>query len=280
MRQLKIASRANALKRRIYSSLPVEYRVARFLLKHRILTAVDKNSFGVAFYAEFIKAGVTGMPDVDGIPAEELKGKLKKAGPKAAIVLRRMDPSYGRDFNQDIWRTANKYTSMYGLPQDLAEDVLQTAVINLIRGEGKSKISTFAVHQAESYVKNQIAWRFKDLRKKMNQDPSFSMTKDDDDVEKQIDVIDPQALNNFLRILGPRAQKDFARKLRSLDPRNPDRPWSWIEAQLEGLRDSELAAEWGVTPGLVSQWRKKFEPKIRKALGDIINEVQREYEAV
>lgn len=256
--QTKLASRAANLSRKIYASLPFEFRVARLLIK----LGLSDEIYGRMFYAEFIKAGVQDMPPVGKIPAEEMRDVLLAAGPRAAA---RLPMNYGREFGSKLWTLAHKYLKSYGDEENIRE-VLQESIAYLL-GSSKRALKALPREQAESYIKRIVIGRAVDkVRAERRGGPHV---RNDELLTR---LTDPNALRQYTQMLGPTGRKLFQQKLQRVDPKHPDWPWEWLMSEVEGRTQRELAEEWGVVPATVNQWLKRNEGKIRKVFQDMTEE--------
>lgn len=280
MLQTKIAARASELSRRIYASLPFEYRVARLLIKLRVASALAPG-YGKIFYAEFIAAGVTGMPDVklrrkvegvgdsgDRVPAEALQPIFAEARMSARQNPRKFDwavsvlpDGYGGLFGSQMWGLAKKFVGS----DEGAMDVLQNVSAELLGGTSL-KIKSYALSSAESWVKKMVAWRSGDYRDKSQGQDETSLV---DEEGFNVDLVDKGTLRNIMQEL--KGNGTFQRTLREeVDPRNPDRAWDWILAESGGYSGLELAEKWGVSPSAVSQWVSRYKSDIREVIEEFV----------
>jgi hypothetical protein len=262
--QAKLASRAATLSRKIYASLPFEYRVARLLVQLKI--ASIEETYGRVFYAEFIKAGVTGMPNVGKMPVEELKDKLIRKGNQAAALL---PIGYGGKFGREMWTIAKKGLGSFG-SDDNVMDVMQNVVTELYAGSQK-EIKAVPLATAESFVKKRVLWRAQDAQRQMKGRRDRSQSLTDTETQMQIDLMDENALKKFVQLLGPRGERTLLQELRGVDPKHPERAWEWIEAQLEGKSGREIADDWGVVPSMVTQWVTRYQGAIQDAFRKVMD---------
>jgi len=259
MTQTKLASRASDLKRRIYASLPFGYRVAQLLVRLKIADDFLKRNVGRALYAEFIKAGVTGMPDVKGEPALDLQDKiigLKERGP---LLL----PSgYGTAFGGEMWAVASKF--LHTRDPEAISDVLQNVVVEVYartEREAKSQLRAEPLASAESFIKKLVNLRARDWLKKKDHGQS-SLT--DSETGGQPDLRSTKFLSRLFHKIDRGDVGSFKREIGQIDRVNPDRPWSYIEGVIEGLSNTQIAKSWGVGRSVVTNKLKDWLPEFKR----------------
>lgn len=260
--QYKIAARAENLSRRVYASLPFEYRVARLLIQLKVASIAD--TYGRALYAEFIKAGVTGMPDVGKMPAEELRERFIQKGNQAASLL---PIGYGGRFGRGLMALAQKGLGQFR-SEDNALELLQSIMTELYGGTQQA-IKGVSLASAESYIKKRVMWRAADFRKRIKDQKNVSLTNPQ--TQLQIDLMDERSLQKFVQLLGPTGEKTLFNAMRYVDPKHPDRAWNWIEAQLQGKSGRDIAEEWGVAPSMVTQWVARYQEAIKDAFQRVMD---------
>ena len=257
MTQAKLASRASDLKRQIYASLPFRYRVAQLLFRLKIADDFLKRNFGRAIYAEFIRAGVTDMPNVGGEPALNIREIILKLKERGANIL----PSgFGNMFGNEMWMVASKYVDN---PEAIA-DVLQSVMVEVYNRNKRgtdNKLQAVSSSSAESYIKWLVSKRAQDWRRKFDKSKPFSLPYPDRAVP---DLLDVKALKGFLHMLSPGDANKFKQDVDRIDSRNPDRPWSFIEGVLEGRSNTEIAKDWGVDKARLSQLLKRWQPELQR----------------
>lgn len=261
--QAKLASRASTLTRKIYASLPFAYRVARLLVQLKV--ASIEETYGRVLYAEFIKAGVTGMPDIGKLPAEELREKLVRKGNQAAALL---PIGYGGKFGREMWTIARKGLGSFGSDDNIM-DVMQNVVTEIYAGSQR-ELKAVPLATAQSFIKKRVLWRAQDAQRKLK-GRSETQSLTDVETQMQIDLMDENALKKFVQLLGPRGERTLLQELRGVDTRHPERAWDWIEAQLEGKSGREIAEEWGVVPSMVTQWVARYQPAIQEAFHRVMD---------
>lgn len=133
----KLISASTTLRRQIWASLPAQVRLGEFLVR---LASSATDAFGKVVYAEFIKQGVEGMPDVHSKPASDL---AKEKG-----LVNRLPSGYGREFGIKTYKILlNKYHN----PQ-MVEDVMSDFIVKFLSGASDYLKPGTPVRQAEQYV--------------------------------------------------------------------------------------------------------------------------------
>lgn len=243
-----LALKASALSRRIYASLPWGYRVAQLFEK---LAADPLEAFSRFIYAEFLKAGVQGMPVPDSMTLEELTAKAQ--GAQGADRLPR---GYGRAFGQKVWAiTLRKYRD-----PEIVEDALSAIAIRVTTGKLRVREGT-PLTQAESFVITSVLNAAMDaFRASRRRDKG--VVDNTDEAGNALDINDPKAFEKIDEMLPAWQMARIMEGLKKVHERAP----SWVEAQLEGLTGREIASEWGVSPQSVSMWESKHVPKIKQVM--------------
>lgn len=242
---IKLASRARALNRRIYASLPYGYRVANLLLK---LAAGSEEAFGRFVYAQFVELGVTDMPEVRGMPAESFKGRLK--GPRGPDRLPR---GYGHAFGK---RAFNLARSKFGVKN---MEVIETGAALLyskfLRGKVYIQEGT-PLPQAEKITlavfMNSIRDAFDSFEVQNRGTTSLGI----DPLE--LDLYDPDSWREVEQAIPANTLSRIMNEVGRIHPRAAD----WVEAKLEGLSSRDIASEWGISAPRVSQIEKAIVPRI------------------
>lgn len=239
-----LAARAKDLNRKIYASLPWGYRIAGLMLH---LASGTTDAVGKAMYAEFLKAGVDGLPPINGEPASSVADKyLGKA--------HRLPSGYGREFGNKLYATL---LSKARNPE-LVEETLSRLMVNMARGKTAVKPGT-ELKQAESFVIGAAINLLKDIwreQKVRKQDETLDID------QEGINLSDPSAFRHLENMLPHSELPRIMRDIEAIDPRAT----SWFEAKLEGLLSSEIADEWGVSKPRLSQWEARVLPKIKEVL--------------
>lgn len=253
-----LAAQFRQFNRQLYASLPWGYRVAGLML-HLASSVTD--SLGKVIYFELIKAGVGDMPDVNGAPASEFLDKHPK-NPE------RLPTGYGRKLADRLYAILLSKTRN----PDAVEEVISDYLVTVSR-KGIPVPAGSTLSQAEGYVKSSVMNALSDYfraskgRKDRGGIRPDSQSLDDENSEFG-NLADPNAFKNLDDML---PQADIRRLMRDLEHVNARAP-SWLEAQLEGLSNTELAAEWGVGKSAISEWERTNLPKIKKIVLDYVRE--------
>ncbi len=256
--QTKLAAQASKLSRRIFASLPWGYRLAHLLTK----LAVDtQEAFGRLAYAEFLKSGVTGLPDIKGMPALSFRSEIQ--GPRAADKLPK---GYGKSFGVKVWKIA---LSKFYQPE-LVEEAISHVMIKLVSGGVHIREGT-ELRQAEAFIITSVMNAATDaLRKKKREAPSRSLIQDDGDGgTEEVDITDPHAFQDIERMIPRSEMSKIMRDLRQVNERAP----GWVEAQLDGLSNVEIAEEWGVSPAYVTKWFRTYGEQIEAVFNKYLSAV-------
>lgn len=249
---LELATRAGSLNRRIFASLPWGFRVAHLFQK----LAMDMAEIlGRVAYAEFIKAGVVGLPDINGQPALELADKFK--GTRAAD---RLPKGYGKAFGTKAWRIA---LSKLRNPE-VVEEAASLLMSKIIMGKFGIQEGV-DLRMAENLVITSLINAGKDTQRNRNRQER-SLPQDDEGVA--LDIEDPRAFKELGDML---PQSEWASILRELE-RIHDKAPAWVEAQLEGVSGVELAESWGTEPAYIINWKKRYLPAIKEVIYEHLKE--------
>ena len=255
--QTKLAAQASKLSRRIFASLPWGFRLAHLLTK----LAVDtQEAFGRLAYAEFLKSGVTGLPDIKGMPALSFRSEIQ--GPRAADKLPK---GYGKPFGIKVWKIA---LSKFYQPE-LVEEAISHVMIKLVSGGVNIREGT-DLKQAEAFIITSVMNAATDaLRKKKREAPSRSLIQDDGEggVE-EVDISDPHAFRDLERMIPQSEMGKIMQELRRINERAP----AWVEAKLDGLSDREIAEEWGVTPSAIINFKNRYFDKIEAVFNKYLSD--------
>lgn len=242
----KVAARATDLSRRIYASLPWGYRVAGLFLK---LAYGAQETFGRFVYAKFIQAGVAGMPDINGQPALSLRDKVQ--GPRADAKL----PSgYGRKFGEKAWAVCLKKLKS----PELVEEAVAAVTMKLVSGQMRIQEGV-DLQKAEAFVMVALINAGTDALRRLKARPNEYVDLVDDESGASLDITDPNAFKRIEDVFGPSDLRKIMQDVSRVNERAP----SWIEAQLEGLSNVELAEQWGVSPAYVTKWTGQYLDKIK-----------------
>jgi len=266
--QLKLASQASLTARKIYASLPFEYRFG-VMLEH-FSDAYDgtKDMIARIIYSEFLKAGVPGMV-INGQPGEELQEKAVRAGRNAWKLIPK---GYGGQYARKLFGMIRKKLQTEDLTEEfVGELMLMLAEGNKLHIDGSDADS---LKSAESYVAKFVAYRLIDFlraqgrrqRREVSMDPGGSGS---DDEQPKMEFEDPRSMSwivNRLDAMGDEAA--FIRDLKRVDPRNPDRAVQYVQFKADGYTNQQIADEWWpdvkVNKGSMADWVRKYLPEIKK----------------
>lgn len=239
-------ARIQDLNRRIYASYPWGYRVAQLLVK---LSFSLTDTVGRVIYAWFLDAGVEGMPS-GGAPGTKPE---------------RLPPGYGHQFAQRLYA--------YLLKKSRNPDHVETILANLLEKAAAGKLNLPAgtpLRKAESYIFTIATNLLTDLVRIRRKGPKVNVIPFDDiGGEETFDPADPSSFQHLQDLL-PRSE--LQRLMREIDQINP-RALGWLEAQLNGVRSKDLAAEWGVSKSTVSMWEHQYLPKIKSVVMKYLRDV-------
>lgn len=253
----KLAAHAIKLSRTIFASLPWGFRLAHLLTK---LAASTHEVFGRFIYAEFLKAGVVGLPDVNGVPALSLRSEIQ--GPRAADKLPR---GYGKDFGEKVWRTL--LVKIHN--PEIAEEAISRMIMKATEGSLQIREGT-DIRSAEGLIIKSAINAALDAVKyeRYRIGPSHPNPNENDD-ESEVDITDPRGFHELEHRV---THSDMAKILRELKQVN-DRAPAWVEAQLEGLSNVEIAEEWGVSPAYVTKWTRTYTDRIQTVFNKYLRAV-------
>lgn len=150
MRQ-HLLSKLAAVRRSIYATSSFEFRLAAVLLKFSLDLTIK--SFGQILYKTFLKEGVTGMPPINGKPAEEVDPK-------------KIPLDYGSDFASLVYKTLLRRAASFfkGGSQDIVHDVMQEVAASAT--QGIPEVHGRTLQQARSWILKQTDWRLQDMVRK------------------------------------------------------------------------------------------------------------------
>ncbi len=233
-----LVARTTKLNRQIFASMPWGYRIAHLLIKLAMDTA---EVLGRVAYAEFVKAGVVGLPDVNGRPALELREKFQ--GSRAAD---RLPQGYGKGFGVKAWRIALVKLKNPEIVEEAVGDLMSKLI------SGKIKIQEGSdLRKAENFIVTALLNAGIDMYRRRKHQESQLPT---DAEGEELDFGDPSTFRELDNLV---SKADMTRIMSDLQRVHEKAP-SWVEAQLEGLTDRELAAEWGTTPNYLTNWKKRY----------------------
>lgn len=161
-RVAQLIKTAVEIRRKIWASLPFFERFAEVLYR---LGSSTQDAFGAGIYQLFLESGVQGMPDINGRPASEFRG-------------RRLPSSYGRDFGKKVYSIVSR---TFKNPQ-MVEDAMGDLLVGFL-GKGKLKLEPGTpLKKAENYVLVSVRHKLLDMvkRKKWERNESEMRGRSDD----------------------------------------------------------------------------------------------------
>jgi len=255
MDRTALLHRAAEVRRRIFASLPWEVRLAAVFVSIANETGY-LDALGRQLGVEFLRAGITGMPDAGP--------KFKPESPHAQATLPK---NYMGKFIHDVY---GLLISSFHDP-DLAEVALVTYIGKLADGTIKLKPVPLSP-TAESFVRHGIMLEAKTIARKALRERARSESlqdggEDDEGKEMSRDIEDPNALLDFQRVLSPHMWQEWMAYL--AQHVHPDIPL-YLKLRMEGYTNEEIL---GVPkeniPSKLPHWKsspqnwKNYGPKIR-----------------
>jgi DNA-directed RNA polymerase specialized sigma24 family protein len=223
----------------------------------------DPAAFGLAMYAEFIRAGVEDMPEVKkGRPASDF---WNKDVDPIIRVISRVNPRYGEEFGKFMWkRLVQKFKNL-----EAAENAMQEFMIDVLT-EKKVLKKGVALSSAKTWVLTGLKWKAADLwrKDKRRSGDEPLQTEDDDGELVDINLQDPSAWQDMDDVLG---EVDIDRALDELVDVNPKLP-EYIRLRLKGDNDREVAEAWGVSPAAVLDFKRRWLPRAQPVIDEYIRE--------
>ncbi len=262
-RTARLVEAAVALRRRIWASLPWHVRLAEFFTR---LAVSYTDAFGATIYAEFLRHGITNMPDIHGRPASELASHGRLAD--------RLPHGYGGDFGKKAYSTL---MSRYHDPS-FVEDVLATYLENFLGwGSAKLKAGT-PLKSAESYVMTGIVREGLNVmrsRSRKREESVESIGEGGEEHHHDVPVHDEETMDRLLLRALPRMKSRLERI-------HPDAPLYVKLSIIDGYTDHEIIGdpEHGVpsmlpnpetargTPMSEKYWNLKYKGPIFQVLKD------------
>lgn len=263
MQPKRLIKWASDLQRRIYASLPWGYRLANFLVR---FSSSILDAFGRVMYAEFIKHGVTDMPDIGGQPAVAWKERLDKAGTRAGDMIPR---GTGKDFAQKAWRVLLSQTKN----SETTEEVMTLVIEKIIKNPNLIKPET--LRSAEGYIIQALKATHidrvrADKRRKEIIGPSLTVEDAESGGDIVLDPEDPSSWKEIGEMIPESELREILRDLKSLHPSAA----AFVDLSFQGYTPTEMARE-GLLPHLegqptsvqnVHQWIQKWKPRIQQVI--------------
>jgi DNA-directed RNA polymerase specialized sigma24 family protein len=242
-----LAKQAFDLSRRIYASLPWGFRIADFFLK---LASGIVDAFGRVVYAEFIKRGVTGMPDIGAESAAEWQGKLKALGTRAGDKLPR---GYGREFGKKAWRIMLSKTRK---PEMVEE--LMTWVIEKLLSQSETIRERVNLAEAEGFILTILKNKAKDEWRSQGRLKEEGLGEENEEGDFSGDFLDPHALHRLEQAYSKNWLEKILQEARSdLEKIHPDAPL-YIDLSLQGYTLKEIVGDYRIgLPSMLPHVQKK-----------------------
>lgn len=224
-----------------------------------VLSSASIDAFGNAIYAEFLKAGVPGMPD----PGPRWNPK----SPRAADSLPR---NYGREFGTRAYRLVMKLT---GSPER-ADDVMMDFLVSFVHNGKKHLNPERGLKDAENFVLKGLANQAKmSNRQKTRSRENLIMDQGPMDDGPAMQFKDDKALDN-LDVIFPMWRSP--KVLNALKRVHPDAPL-YLKLLLDGYVESEIIGDYrkgipSMLPTLQAKpitpqaWNYRTKPAIREVL--------------
>ena len=177
-RVAKLLTSANAIRRRIWASLPFKVRLAEMLMR---LAVSSSEAFGRAVYGIFKKQGVVGLP-------ESMSDLTREAKDFGSLVFKTLMGKFGAQLGAGV------------------EDVMSAFMLRLLKGGEHNIKAGTSLDEARGIVmlgvKNEALNHVKS--RKRRQPFEQGLMKPGDEGEKEIDMNDPHALNKLEDAVGER----------------------------------------------------------------------------
>jgi len=252
-RTARLLQAADQVRKRLWASLPWGVRLASFWERFAVTT---KEAFGRTIYAEFIKRGIEGMPEVNG----------KAPDPQ------RLPKDYGAKFADRAYRIV---MSKVRNPA-LVDEILSNFIVYFISKGSALLDPSKGLKSAESLVYtalgNRVINHYKSKGRK--KETPIPVSDDGESGEKEVDFPSPSELDTT----------DVKRLLHHLQPKleriHPDAPLYVQLAFLEGYKDRDIIGDpahgkpsmlphpvtsTGI-PLNIGNWSNKYKEPIREIL--------------
>jgi hypothetical protein len=223
-----LIARADVLRRRIYSSIPFEDRLAALFVKLSLDTV---ETIGLAIGAEFLLRGVTGMPD----PGPRWKPESRNP----ALTLPR---GYLRDFGAKLYGAMMK---KFRNPEVVEEGIQNYLAWATTSGE-INKEHNNSRSQAESFVMAGVMRRCLDVIRRERKhnldslDDSGGPGRDEDREPLVLNVEDPRALKEFQHTMRPEVWAQWMKFLQH--HLHEDIP-EYMALSMQGYDDQEIIGD-------------------------------------
>lgn len=257
MRQIRLASEARQLKRRIFASLPFQIRVAYFAIR---LAVQSDEEFGRILYAYFAMRGVKGLPEIKGKTVEDLGFVGLDPRSKLNMVVRKLPKGYGKVFGKKAKAIIYKIllTKNVGDVEDIVESSMSHIMLMLISKmpnmEGKT------LKEAELYIINSLKNFISNYLKRHSTWKEQQMPETEEG--EILEFSDPSSLQNFLKAI-PRPQQ-FLREL--LNVAQTENQETMLKLRFQGYSNADIARELGVDPAIITRFFKSREDELREVV--------------
>lgn len=244
MDRIALLRRADEVARQIFASLPLAERFAE------VYSAIADESgylhnWGKAIGAEFLLAGVEGMPDPG-----------PRWNPKAPHPELTLPNGYMAPLMSQVFRLILKKYKDPGL----VEEAIDTYIAKM--HTGKVKIDKVPLNSAESYVKQGFLYEAsaiarKVLRERARTESLEQIDEGGESVTREIE--DPASLGEFERLLSHRMLNEWmqylARKI------HPDMPL-YLQLRMDGYSNEQIvgAPSKGITETMLPHYKAQGHP--------------------
>jgi len=238
------------LSRRIYTSLPWGFRIARLF---EVLAADSLDAFGRVITAQMILAVVRGIPDIGGKPASDWIQEVYRRGADA------IPSGTGRHFAGRVYKIL---LSKFNDPE-VAEEAMSKVMLQAARGKINLHNGS-DIHDAESFIITIALNGARDLLRAKGRRREDPLVRDRDDEPREIDITDPEAFRDLDKSIAPTDMNRILQDAARVSPRARE----YLESVLRGESQTEWARELGVTDAAVSKFIRKVRPKLQEVLRD------------
>lgn len=254
----KLVLAAAEARRKIWASLPFGTRLAEFMVH---LASSTTDAFGKIMYAEFLSAGVTGMPDINGKPASEFDMARKP-------LANRLPNGYGRDFGKKVFLIL---MGKLHNPEKV-EELMQEIATSFLEQKHIKPGETLAY--AQNYVLRAVQNRALNLMRFKHEISDITGQPDDEDEHSVYDVTPSYDEATIEKLFNERMLPKVRSKLHAI---HPDAERYVRLSLVDGYKDREIIGDPknGVptmldhAQGMTERnWNSHIKPKIFKVLKD------------
>jgi DNA-directed RNA polymerase specialized sigma24 family protein len=223
-------------------------------------------------YAEFIKRGVEGMPDIGGEPASAWQERLLKLKTRAGD---RVPRGYGLAFAKKVWGIA----LVKARDPNLVEDVMVRAMEKLLK-KPVAIDEGVPLQEAEGFIIRMVKNDLLDQFRAQKHRPQLGLGEKDEEGDYSGDVLDTESLEALGDIISPSDMQEILRDAAKIHPSAP----AYIKLRMEGYNKNEIARGAmlphmeGVPaePQAITNWEKRWFPKIKQVFEDYLGRHIRE----